>query len=180
MHEPPTWLQNYQWKWINVGEVFKFLSIPFAFYGHLAQLWSYVVQKVESKLDYWLYKKLSLVNKFQICSKVLVATHVYYSSCWVPSQACYNKLEKLLQDFHWYNSSDKKGFHIVAWEFFVSLERLGEWGFLIVNIKASLQCDISTVATIWKNKLLVMHLNFAWFQTVYIGMSLISRSCILM
>ena len=49
-----------------------------------------------------------------------------------------------------------------------------------VNIKASLQCDILTAATIWKNKLLVMHLDFAWFQTVYIGMSLISRSCILM
>ena len=49
-----------------------------------------------------------------------------------------------------------------------------------VNIKASLQCDISTAATIWKNKLLVMHLDFAWFQTVYIGMSLISRSCIIM
>ena len=48
-----------------------------------------------------------------------------------------------------------------------------------VNIKASLQCDILTVATIWKNKLLVMHLDFTWFQTVYIGMSLISRSCIL-
>ena len=51
---------------------------------------------------------------------------------------------------------------------------------LCVNIKASLQCDISTAATIWKNKLPVIHLDFAWFQTVYIGMSLISWSCILM
>ena len=49
-----------------------------------------------------------------------------------------------------------------------------------VNIKASLQCDISTAATIWKKKLLVMYQDFAWFQTVYIRMSLISRSCILM
>ena len=51
---------------------------------------------------------------------------------------------------------------------------------LCVNMKASLQCDISTAATIWKNKLLAMHLDFAWFKIVYIGMSLISRSCILM
>ena len=49
-----------------------------------------------------------------------------------------------------------------------------------VNIKASLQCDISTATTIWKNKLLAMHLDFAWFKIVYIGMSLISLSCILM
>ena len=48
------------------------------------------------------------------------------------------------------------------------------------NIKASLQCDISITATIWKNKLLSMHLDFAWFKTMYIRMSLISRSCILM
>ena len=130
VHEPPNWLQNYQWKWINAGEVFKFISIPFSFYGHPTQLCIYVVQKVESNLDYWLSKKLSLVGKFQICSKVLVATHVYYSSCWVPSQACYNKLEKLLWDFLWCNSFDKKGFHKVAWEFFSLLREVGGMGIL--------------------------------------------------
>jgi len=114
VHEPPTWLQNYQWKWINAGEVFKFLNIPFAFYGHPTQLWSYVIQNIESKLDYWLSKKLSLANKFQICSKILATTHIDYSSCWVPSQACYNKLQKLLWDFIWCNYSNKKGFHIIA------------------------------------------------------------------
>lgn len=94
MHDPLTQLNNFQWKWINLNEVFKVLGIPFTFKGHLAQLWSYVVQKMEIKLKYYLTKKLSLVGKFQICFKFLVETHVYYSCCWVLSQASYNKLEK--------------------------------------------------------------------------------------
>lgn len=88
-------------------------------------MWS---KNIESKLDYWLSKNLSLVGKFQICSKILVATHVNYSSCWVPSQACYNKLEKILRDFLWCNYYDKKGFHRVAWEFYYLPREVGRLG----------------------------------------------------
>lgn len=56
---------------------------------------------------------LSLATKFQIYTKVLGATHVYYSSCWVPSTRAYQQLEKLLKDFLWANISGEKGFHRV-------------------------------------------------------------------
>lgn len=113
----PAWLQSFRWHWICHGKIFKFLGIPFAFYGEPAQLWNYVISKVEKKLEYWMPKKLSLARKFQIYSKVLATTHVYYSSCWDPSKACYNKLDKLLKQFFWSSSLEKRGFHGVAWEF---------------------------------------------------------------
>lgn len=71
---------------------------------------------MEKKLEYWTSKKLSLACKFQIFSKVLVSNHVYYSLFWVPSQTCYDKLEKLLSNFIWANKSKRKGFHGVAWD----------------------------------------------------------------
>lgn len=52
MHDLPIWIQNFQWKWIYPDEIFKFLSIPFNFQAHPIQLWSYVVQKMETKLEY--------------------------------------------------------------------------------------------------------------------------------
>ena len=51
--------------------------------------------KITKNFDYWITKPLSLVGKFQICSKIPVATHVYYSSCWAPSRASYLKMEHL-------------------------------------------------------------------------------------
>lgn len=110
----PAWLQPVGWKWIGLGETFHFLGIPFAFQASPAELWQVVLARVEKKLACWITKPLSLAGKFQICSKVLAATHVYYSSCWAPSKAAYNKLEKLLRDFIWASSNTYHGFHRVA------------------------------------------------------------------
>ncbi|XP_059073690.1 uncharacterized protein LOC131874367 [Cryptomeria japonica] len=112
----PALLQPYGWKWIGPGETFHFLGIPFAFQASPAELWQVVLARVEKKLAYWVTKPLSLVGKFQICSKVLAATHVYYSSCWLPSKVAYSKLEKLLQDFLWASSNTHHGFHRVTWD----------------------------------------------------------------
>lgn len=116
MHPIHDWLTQFPWKWIQNGKMFKFLGIPFAFQASPTQLWSFVVQKVEKKLSYWATKKLSLAGKFHICSKILASTHVYYSSCWVPSKNCYQKLDRLLRDFIWASNVNKRGFHRVAWE----------------------------------------------------------------
>lgn len=78
MHTFPDWLAHFPWKWIQNGEIFNFLGIPFSFQAYPAQLWSFVVQKVRKKLNYWDIKKLSLAGKFQICLKILASTHVYY------------------------------------------------------------------------------------------------------
>lgn len=44
--------------------MFKFLGIPFAFQASPTQLWSFMIQKVEKKLNYWATKKPSLASKF--------------------------------------------------------------------------------------------------------------------
>lgn len=74
-----------------------------------------VLEKIAKKLDYLLTTILSLADKFQIYSKVLATTHVYYSSCCAPSKASYAKLEKILRDFLWALDAEHHGFHQVAW-----------------------------------------------------------------
>lgn len=108
----PSWLQGYGWKCILPGGIFRFLVIHFAFEDSLVELWNVVLQRIK-KLTFWVTKPLSLVGKFQICSKILVVAHVYYSSCWTASKASYLKLEKLLKDFLWASSEEHRGFHRV-------------------------------------------------------------------
>ena len=86
--------------------------------------------KIEKKLDYWLTKPLSLAGKFQICSMVLVATHVYYSSYWAPSKASYLKLEHFLHDFLWAFGSNHHGLYRVAWDSFCLPKESGGLGLL--------------------------------------------------
>lgn len=78
-------------------------------------------------------KNLSLAGKFQIYFKVLASIHIYYSSYWVPSQAYYNKLEKILWVFVWGSSSNHKGFHRLAWEFYTLPKEYGGMG--LINYK---------------------------------------------
>lgn len=79
-------------------------------------------------LAHWSSKKISLIGKYQICSKVLASTHVYYSSCWTPFKSCYKKLEKLLRDILWAKDVIEKGFHRVAWEIYYLPKSYGEMG----------------------------------------------------
>lgn len=105
------WLTQFQWNYICLREVFKLFGISFAFQGSPAQLWNFVVQKVQKKLNYWMTKNLSLVGKFQIYSIMLASTHIYYSSCSDPSLNYYKNIDKLLQDFIWASNLDRKDFH---------------------------------------------------------------------
>ena len=89
-----------------------------------------MLAKIAKKLDYWLTKPLSLAGKFQIFSKVLMATNVYYSSCWAPSKASYQKLERLLKDFLLAFRADHHGFHKVAWDFYCLQKEFGGLGLL--------------------------------------------------
>lgn len=160
MEELPPWLLNFPCKWIQLGEVFKFLGIPFAFQASPTLLWANVVQKIEKKLDYWFTKKLSLASKFQICSKVLSATHIYYSSCWVPSKNCYKKFERLLKDFLWSNSHEKRGFHQVAWEHCCLPRASGGMGMPDCNRQGIALCAKWVVRAISRNeawKVLICH-----------------------
>jgi len=46
-----------------------------------------------------LQKTFLLLGGTKFARNFLASTHVYYSSCWFPSKACYQKLGKLHRDF---------------------------------------------------------------------------------
>lgn len=81
---------------LSVGQVFKFMGIPFAFHAPLKELWDVVFQTATKNIHKQSVKPMSLATKFQICTKIMAATYVYYS-CQVPSAQAYFQLEKILR-----------------------------------------------------------------------------------
>lgn len=130
------------------GEIFYFMGIPFAFQALPVDLWNAVLVKIAKKLDYWLTKPLSLVGKFQICSKVLAAMHLFYSSCWAPSEASYLKLVRLLHDFLWDFGFDHHGFYRVAWDFCCLPKEFGGLGLLSTQKQGLTLCAKWIIRTI--------------------------------
>lgn len=112
-----------------------------------------MLAKIEKKLAYWVTKPLSFASKIQIFSKVLVATHAYYFSCWAPSKASYRKLEKLLRDFLWVNGADHHGFHRVAYEYCCLPCDSGGIGLLSTQKQGIVICVKSVIKAILAMKL---------------------------
>jgi hypothetical protein len=53
------------------------MGIPFTLEASPHDLWEVLVQRVDKKIEKWVTRRLTLVEKFQICTKVFVATYVY-------------------------------------------------------------------------------------------------------
>lgn len=77
------------WTWTQCRQIFKFLGIPFAFQASTKVLWEVVLQRMPKKVNKWITNPFSLMPRFQICSKILLATDVYQSSYYVPFVASY-------------------------------------------------------------------------------------------
>lgn len=137
----PQWLEHYQWKWVQHGEVFRFLGIPFTFQASIVELSNVVLARIEKKLKYQITKPLSLAGKFLIFSKVLAATHVYYSSCSAPSKASYLKLECFLRDFLWVSDVSHHGLHRVTWDFCYLPKESDEFDLLSTQRQGMTLCD---------------------------------------
>lgn len=68
--------ENTDWKWIQLGEMFKLLGIPFGFHISLAEMQEYVLQRVAKKLNVWNSKFLLLLENTKLATKCQLL-HMY-------------------------------------------------------------------------------------------------------
>lgn len=94
----PHWIPR-EWKHIKHGEIMRYLGVPFGLGVTLSDMWTWYLNRVKSKLFNWGNKFLSLAGKIQVANKIFLATHVYYSSSWMPSNKGYEELIKIIRRF---------------------------------------------------------------------------------
>ena len=84
----PKWIPK-EWRHIRHGEITRYLGFPFGIGVSLLDMWKWFLNRLKEKLFNWNNRFLSLAGKIQVANKIFIASHVYYSSCWMPSKRKY-------------------------------------------------------------------------------------------
>lgn len=137
-------------------------------------MWGWVKGKIDSKLNKWDNRVLSLAGRIQVCQEILSSYNINYSSVWMFSNYQVFEIQKAIRWFLWSDGKGKRKAHAVKWSWchldkilgglglkdlrlqgislaakwiFHSLEGQEPWKILIRN---NIQNDVPKNAKTWK------------------------------
>lgn len=70
----PTWLEGYDWRWAEEGDLSKLLGNSFSLNLNTPQVDQFLYSKITKELDYWSIMKFSMACSVVICNHVLLST----------------------------------------------------------------------------------------------------------
>jgi len=76
----------FAWRFVQRGVIIKYLSIPFGVDISSIAIWDWCLERLQCKLFFWQYKDLPFVAKLMVVNEILLASHIYYVSCRLPSK----------------------------------------------------------------------------------------------
>ena len=80
--QPSNWFSIYNFQWGGPNKITRYLGIPFSVEHALKDMWSWVKEKIDKKLNKWNNRALSQAGRIQVCQKMLSSYTIYYSSAW--------------------------------------------------------------------------------------------------
>lgn len=112
---PLDWLQQFGYVWGGPSKLVRYLGIPFSLSPSLKDMWGWVKGKIDSKLNKWDNRVLSLACRIQVCQKILSSYSIYYSSVWMFSNYQFFEIQKATRRFLWSDGKGKRKAHVVKW-----------------------------------------------------------------
>ena len=94
----------------------KYLGIPLDKGRRASKLWDNLVDKIKSKINTWKGKWLSSAGRPTMIKSVLSSMPIYQLSCIDLPIVKKEELKKILRNFFWQGSGDKKKFALLAWD----------------------------------------------------------------
>lgn len=115
----------------NLG---KYLGFPICHKGRRRNEFNFVVERVQAKLDGWKSKCLSPAGRLVLIKAAVTSIPEYIMQCnKLPVKVC-EEVNKLVRDFLWGSTTDKKKIHLVGWNKVTNPINLGGLG--IFDMKA--------------------------------------------
>ena len=109
----------------NLG---KYLGFPIIHQGRVGNAYNFVVNKMQSKLAGWRSKLLSKAGKLVLVKSSATLVAEYYMQCQsLPIKVC-NQIDKLIRNFLWGSTEEKRRLHLVRWETVTLPKELGGLG----------------------------------------------------
>ncbi|GJZ22668.1 putative gag-pol polyprotein [Tanacetum coccineum] len=94
----------------------RYLGVPLISSRLLFRDCKILVEKLESRVNDWRNKFLSLVGRLQLIRFVLSSMHIYWVSVFILPSRIVHDLEQLMRGFLWCQGEMKKGKAKVAWD----------------------------------------------------------------
>lgn len=113
--EPPDWLRHFDFSQGGPHTIVRYLDIPFSISSSLKDMWLWVKERIDKKLNKWDKKVLSLAGRIQACQKILSSYSIYYSSTWMFSNYQIFEIQKSIRHFLWSDGKGKRKAHTVKW-----------------------------------------------------------------
>jgi len=112
----------------DLASGFKYLGFFLKTGSQRVEDWSWLINKMEKKINNWCYRWLSLGGRFTLLKSVLGSKPLYWLSLVVIPCYVLNTLRKLIFNFLWKGNSESNHYHLCKWDQ-ISLPKLfGGWG----------------------------------------------------
>ncbi|GJZ83328.1 hypothetical protein Tco_0648501 [Tanacetum coccineum] len=147
----------------------RYLGVPLISSRLLFRDCKILVEKLESRVNDWRNKFLSLAGRLQLIRSVLSSMHIYWASVFFLPSRIVHDLEQLMRGFLWCQGEMKKGKAKVAWDSVCIPKHEGGHG-----IRRIEDFNIALMAThIWS---IFTHRESLWVKWVH-TYKLKGRSC---
>lgn len=105
----------------------KYLGVPLLHKRVNKDTYSYIVEKVSSKLSSWKAERLSFAGRLTLVSSVAMSIPIYsLQSVVLPSGVC-EQVKRKCRDFLWGSNEEKRKTDLVSWRKVCLPKKQGAW-----------------------------------------------------
>ncbi|KAG7543957.1 Reverse transcriptase domain [Arabidopsis thaliana x Arabidopsis arenosa] len=98
------------------GGMGSYLGLPEQIHGSKVQVFSFVRDRLQKRLNTWSAKFLSKVGKEVLIKSVAQALPTYVMSCFLLPKEIGSKLSSAIANFWWKTNENSNGIHWIAWD----------------------------------------------------------------
>jgi hypothetical protein len=90
--------------------------------------WSWIIKKIEKKINNWTFRWLSLGGRLTLETSVLQSIPVYWLSLAKAPMSILQRIQLLISRFIWKGGKKSTCFHLAKWQSLAKPKEFGEWG----------------------------------------------------
>ncbi|KAG7564814.1 Myc-type basic helix-loop-helix (bHLH) domain [Arabidopsis suecica] len=117
----------------NIGGMGSYLGLPESLGGSKTKIFSFVRERLQTRINGWSAKFLSKGGKEVMIKSVAAALPTYVMSCFRLPKTITSKLTSAVANFWWSSNGDSRGMHWMAWNKLCNSKSEGGIGFRNVD-----------------------------------------------
>ena len=128
--DPPVNIPTSGFTWIPHGQSIRYLGCRVGLGLNAEDMIAPLLLRLRNKLIYWNKEKLSLAGRVVVANSVLLSSIWYIASTWLFSRSIMLKVQRLIRNFIWGNTTGDNSVAKVAWSVLIQSKKKGGLGLI--------------------------------------------------